>query len=261
MSNRDYTSIGQSARWLALTKATTNIPYARAAAVLLFGEATVLQAETAAATLGPHRLAHFDHRYRSIDEALGLTALRNIVEIGAGLSFRGLALSQTPGVHYLDTDLPDMITVKADLMSRLDHPQLEGTLRLEPLDALAPGALAAAVRRFPAGPVAIVNEGLLMYLDAAEKEQLAATIRKILRERDGSRWITADCYVREAQRPTGGRPEFEKFIADHRVEEQKFASWECAERFFETQGFTIEGRLQPDEARRIRETWILRVAP
>ena len=76
-------------------------------------------------------------------------------------------------------------------------------------------------------------------------------------ERTGSRWITADCYIRDGERPAAFDPEVEKFVAEHRVEKQKFASWESAERFFETQGFAIERRLKPDEARHIRETWIL----
>ena len=259
MTNRNYSSISQSAQWLALTRATTTIPFAREAAILLFGEATVRQAEAAVASLGEPRLGHFAHRYRSIDQALEIVGHQNIVEIGSGLSFRGLAMAQSPGIHYLDTDLPALMAVKADLAARLDHPPLHGTLRLEPLDALAPGALAGAVRHMSAGPVAIVNEGLLMYLDASEKERLATSIRGILQERSGSRWITADCYVREGERPTVLDPDVERFVAEHRVEEQKFASWEEAERFFEMQGFAIERRLKPIDVRHIRETWILTI--
>ena len=260
MTNRDYSSISQSAKWLALTRATTTIPFAREAAILLFGEATVREAEAAVANLSGHRLDHFEHRYRSIDQALGIVGHRNIVEIGAGLSFRGLALTQSPGIHYLDTDLPELLAVKADLVARLDHPPLQGTLRFAPLDVLVPGALAGAVRQMPPGPVAIVNEGLLMYLDAGEKERLATSIRGILQERTGSRWITADCYIRDGERPRALDPEVERFVAQHRVEEQKFASWGSAERFFEAQGFAIERRLTPIDVRHIRETWILRGA-
>ena len=257
MTNRNYASISQSAKWLALTRATTTIPFARAAAVLLFGEATVREAEAAVASLIGDRPGHFEQRYRSIDQALEIVGHRNIVEIGAGLSFRGLATAQSPGVHYLDTDLPELLAVKADLVARLDHLPLQGTLRLEPLDALAPGALAGAIRHMPAGPVAIVNEGLLMYLDGGEKERLATGIRDILQERTGSRWITADCYVRDGERPAALDPDVERFVAEHRVEEQKFASWGSAERFFAVQGFVIERRLTPADARHSRETWIL----
>ena len=257
--DRDYSSISESAKWLALTRGVTTIPFAREAAVLLFGEATVREAEAAVTGLSGHRLAHFENRYRSIDQALAMVGHRNIVELGAGLSFRGLAMAQSPGIHYLDTDLPELLAVKADLVARLDHPPLQGTLRLESLDALAPGALAGAVRHLPAGPVAIVNEGLLMYLDASEKERLAASIRGILEERTRSRWITADCYVRDGERRTALDPAVERFLAEHRVEEQKFASWESAERFFTMQGFAIERRLTPSEARHIRETWILTI--
>lgn len=257
MTNRNYSSISQSAKWLALTRATTTIPFAREVAVLLFGEATVEQAEVAVASMGEQRLSHFENRYRSIDQALESVGHRNIVEIGSGLSFRGLAMAQWAGIHYIDTDLPELMEVKSDLIARLDHPPLNGTLRLEPLDVMTPGALVTAVRHIPAGPVAIVNEGLLMYLDDSEKERLATTIRGILQERTGSRWITADCYIRDGERRMGIDPSVERFVAEHRVEEQKFASWESAETFFVSQGFAIERRLKPNDVRHIRETWIL----
>lgn len=260
MTDRNYASISQSAKWLALTKATTTIPFAREAAVLLFGEALVREAESTVASLTGAGLAHFEHRYRSIDQALEIVGHRNIVEIGAGLSFRGLAMARSPGIHYLDTDLPELVAIKSDLMAQLDHEPLGGTLRLEPLNALAPGALAGAVRQMPPGPVALVNEGLLMYLDMTEKQHLAATVRDILRERAGSRWITADCYIRDGERWTTSDPAVERFVAEQRVEEQKFASWEDAQQFFEAQGFAIDQRLRPVEARLIRETWILKVA-
>jgi hypothetical protein len=51
MTNRDYSSISPSARWLALTRATTSIPFAREAAILLFGEAVVREAEATVAGL------------------------------------------------------------------------------------------------------------------------------------------------------------------------------------------------------------------
>ncbi|MEO8452801.1 MAG: hypothetical protein ABI647_23620 [Gemmatimonadota bacterium] len=90
--------------------------------------------------------------------------------------------------------------------------------------------------------------------------RLATSIRGIVQERTGSRWITADCYVRDGERPTATDPNVERFVAEHRVEEQKFATWESAEQFFETQGFAIERRLTPMDARPIRETWILTIA-
>src|SRR4026208_2436314 len=127
MTNRNYSSISQSAQWLALTRATTTIPFAPEARTLLSGEAIVLQAEAAVASLGEQRLGHFEQRYRSIDQAVEIVGHRNIVEIGAGLSFRGLAMAQAPGIHYLDTDLPELQAVKADLVARLDHPPLHGT--------------------------------------------------------------------------------------------------------------------------------------
>ena len=43
-----------------------------------------------------------------------------------------------------------------------------------------------------------------------------------------------------------------------RVEENKFESWEAAERFFTESGFRVERRLVPPcEPRAVRQSWVL----
>lgn len=59
--------------------------------------------------------------------------------------------------------------------------------------------------------------------------------------------------------PTLPREEqVEKFLAEHRVEEQKFGSWEEAETFFANAGFAVERKLVPaSDPSMVRQTWIL----
>jgi hypothetical protein len=126
------------------------------------------------------------------------------------------------------------------------------------LDALDSGAFRTAAARLTPGPLAILNEGLLIYLDDTEKRQLAANVREAL-GRYGGVWITGDVYVRG---PTELRPPLspraQAFLDQHRVEEKKFPSWEAAERFFTAEGFVIRRRLSPsDDPRPIRESWVL----
>ena len=85
--------------------------------------------------------------------------------------------SRRADVFYLDTDLPEIAATKANLVARLHPAPLPGTLLVRPLDALDAEALRAAVDVMPAGPIAIVQEGLLMYLDDAEKTALATSVR------------------------------------------------------------------------------------
>ena len=188
-TSRDFSSISPSAKALLLVKAQTSLPFARQAAELLWGRGAVEEAERATASTpgAPGRRDHFERRARSLDEALAALGLPRILELAAGLSFRGLDLAtRRPDVSYLDTDLPEMAALKADLVARLQPAPLRGTLAVRPLDALAPDAVRAAVATLPAGPVAIVQEGLLMYLDDAEKSALATTVREVLLARGGA---------------------------------------------------------------------------
>src|SRR4051812_42315977 len=194
---RNYATISPSARALLLMKSQTSIPFAAEAARLVFG-AERLEAELARLQREPMtglRLQHFESRYRSIDVLLAETGLSHVLELGAGLSFRGLDLASRSGqpadFHYLDTDLVQMAALKAELVAALAPPLPGGRLEVLPLEALDPEAFRATVARLGPGPLAIVNEGLLVYLDDGEKGRLCTNIRDALVEHGGA-WITAD---------------------------------------------------------------------
>lgn len=248
-------------------KSQTSIPFAAEAARLVFG-AERLPAELAEMSSNPIsslRVQHFEARYRSIDTLLAESGLVHVLELGAGLSFRGLELSLRSGrvadLHYLDTDLAEMAALKTELVAALAPTWPNKTLEILALDALDPEAFRAMAARLGPGPLAVVNEGLLVYLDDTEKRRLCASIRDALRVHGGV-WITADIYVRTP--PSDARPALssraQAFLDQHRVEENKFESWEAAERFFTSEGFTIRRRSRPpNEPRAIRESWVLAV--
>jgi hypothetical protein len=90
-----------------------------------------------------------------------------------------------------------------------------------------------------------------MYLNKSEKENLCAIIRNTLKERGGC-WITADIYVKlEALGITHLKfnDRLEQFLREHRIEENKFESFEDAESFFKKQGFIINKKAEPDVSR------------
>jgi O-methyltransferase involved in polyketide biosynthesis len=253
---RDFSTISPSARWLLLAKAHSGLPYAREVAELVFGHDEVMAAAIPTSPEAAIRRRHFELRARSVDEALDLVAATRIVELAAGLSFRGLARAVRDDVHYLDTDLPDLVDLKRRILRQLSPATLAGTYRIESLDVMDDSALASALESLPDGPLSIAHEGLLMYLGVDEKARLAASIHAALRSR-GGRWITADVYLR--REPTIPREEqVEKFLAEHHVEEQKFGSWDEAEAFFAKAGFTVERRIVPaSDSALVRQTWIL----
>jgi hypothetical protein len=146
---KDYSTISPSARSLLWMKALTDIPFVRSAAGLIFGEETLPHDQHELVTAQfLKRLAHFETRYWSIDAALSMLGISNILEIASGFSFRGLHKTLYEDAYYIDTDLPEMIETKETLVRRLmrklpDAPI--GQMLLKPLNALDEDALKALV--------------------------------------------------------------------------------------------------------------------
>jgi O-methyltransferase involved in polyketide biosynthesis len=248
---RDWASISPSAKAILLVRSQTSLPYAREAAELLFGAEAVARAAADTSDGVLLRRVHFERRARSVDDALAAVAPTRILELAAGLSFRGLAAVEKAAIQYVDTDLPEMAAIKQSLLPRLSKAPRSGTLRVEALNALDQEALTKTVATMSDGPLAIVNEGLLMYLDDEEKRRLATNVRHLLVARGGV-WITADIYVRTTQ--TIFRDEKTKaFAFAHGIDEKKFATFDAAETFFTENGFAIQSRA----GNPTRETWTL----
>jgi O-methyltransferase involved in polyketide biosynthesis len=256
---RDYSSISPSALSLLLMKAQSEIPYAKEAATALWGDIAPSELSDALAEENARRrLRHFVSRYKSLDLLLRESGCSNVLELGAGLSFRGLELARTTSTFYIDTDLPDIVALKSDLIAKLAAHPCQGSLRVQALNALDAAHFEATVNEFPEGPLAIANEGLLVYLDEREKAQLAANVRAALAARGGV-WLTADVYI---QNPGGSAPNVSygrsrAFLDKHRVEQNKFRDWSAAERFFTNSGFTITNKLAHEHPLHIRESWAL----
>jgi O-methyltransferase involved in polyketide biosynthesis len=256
---RDFSTISPSAKSLLLLKSQTSLPYAKEAAELLFGAEAVGRAKDELLTTpgAELRRRHFELRARSVDIALAEVGASRVLELAAGLSFRGLAMAErTADVHYVDSDLANIVAIKSEIAGALPTQPLLGTVRFVDLNAVDAEAFRAAVHQLPPGPIAILHEGLLMYLDDEERNRLATNVTNALRERGGW-WITADIYVRTDAHVF--REERTKaFLEQHRVEEKKFASWGAAESFFTTYGFSVLKRSASSrDPQHARETWTL----
>jgi O-methyltransferase involved in polyketide biosynthesis len=258
MTDRDYSTISPSARAvLALRSLSPELPFVREAAEHVLGKDALATEHARLQGLAgwQMRLWHFVERYQSLDRLLAASGLTNVLELAAGLSLRSYALARQHAVTYLDTDLPEMIETKRGLVEQLAVGPLVGDVKLRAMNALGEGELTAAVDELPPGPVAVLNEGLLMYLDDAEKRRLAANVRDVLARRGGV-WITADIYLHTPGNmpPIGRDDRLNHFLTTHRVEENKFASFAEAEQLFTELGFAVTRR---EGASPIRQTWML----
>ncbi len=239
--NRDFSAISPTAKSILFLKALTDIPYARKAAELITYPEPYLPDFKITDPAYWARVFHFERRYWSINQLLAGLEIENILELSSGFSFRGLDMVRNRRVHYIDTDLEEMINKKQDLINLMnDKKNLKGQLYMMALNGLDENNFNEVVSYFPHGPLVIVNEGLLMYLDASEKEKICAIIKRILLKRGGY-WITADIY-RKTSLPElqEGKDELKKITDQQRIEEKMFDSFETARQFFEEQGFVID---------------------
>ncbi|HEX6666388.1 MAG TPA: class I SAM-dependent methyltransferase [Solirubrobacterales bacterium] len=122
-------------------------------------------------------------RHRIIDSILddlirgGIT---QVVEVACGMSPRGWRFTERFGerLTYIETDLPGMAERKRDALARMGS--LTVHHRVVDVDVLqegGPGSLAALVETLdPAEGLAIITEGLLMYLDDDTVDALWARI-------------------------------------------------------------------------------------
>ncbi len=248
--SKDFTSVSPSAKSLLLLKGYTNIPYAKDLAALMQGS-EVFELNFDDKDFGFWaRVLHFESRYWSIDQLLRQAHTQNMLELSSGYSLRGVDLCrQDESIHYIDTDLPELMTQKQRLVTRQHlNQQLKGQLELLPLNALDENAFREIVTRFVAGPLTIVNEGLLMYLNETEKRQLCGIIHRVLKQRGGY-WITADVYVRRGTEALNAIPQSKgeaAFFEQHHIEENKFESYESAAAFFREQGLEVVAEATPD---------------
>lgn len=134
----------------------------------------------------PSMPQYLAQRHLAIDHALGQAAPDCVVELGAGLSRRGLTWALDHGVRYVEIDLPHMVEAKraripGDLRARLGD-----RLSHASHDVLADdfaGALAAHLEG--AERPAIVAEGLLGYFTRDEQLKIARAIHRALAGRTG----------------------------------------------------------------------------
>jgi O-methyltransferase involved in polyketide biosynthesis len=241
--NKDFTSISPSAKWMILWKGHTNIPFAREVAELLeypnqyIPDFRKRDFTFWASTLG------LENRYWSINQLLNDLTIKNILELSSGYSFRSLEYTQQKVVHYIDTDLPDVITTKKEFIKSLTKDKLNTNSKLEllPLNVIDKNNFLEIIDHFSQGEIAIINEGLLGYLDKPEKEKLCSIIHDILMERGGY-WITADIGLKNKETKLGLKynDEIKEFNKQHNTEGNSFISFKEAEIFFKEMGFVID---------------------
>jgi O-methyltransferase involved in polyketide biosynthesis len=187
----------------------------------------------------------FEARFKSVSRILMEQGAKQILELAAGFSPRGMEFSQRPDFRdgvYVEADLPDMIERKRGIVAALlgSVPQ---NLKLCQASVLNRTQLEEACAAFRQTPVAVTAEGLLRYLTFPEKEELAANVIGILRTFGGC-WITPDIHTRHwaAQRRDHAFRERVESKIGRDLDGNYFDDEAHARSFFESCGFAVEER-------------------
>jgi O-methyltransferase involved in polyketide biosynthesis len=150
----------------------------------------------------PSMREYLEYRHRLIEAVLHARLPDRIVDLGAGLSRRGITWAADRGVECIDVDLPTMAAAKRRALEQVPA-ELRARLRVVDDDVLSPGfedrlaALLAGAER----PV-VTAEGLLSYFDPPDRQQTIATVADALRHAGGGSFV-CDVHTAEDQARVG----------------------------------------------------------
>jgi len=168
--------------------------------------AALIDADAAFATivgehgLDPEKLTFyapmFEARYKSITQLIRKAGASQVLELACGYSLRGLDMTRDGSINYVETDLPDVVTTKRELLDELR--QRHGIARSPSHVVTAADArnreqlrvAAAALDR--ARPLLVLCEGLIGYLTREETRQIAENVRNLIAQFGGGWWLVPD---------------------------------------------------------------------
>jgi hypothetical protein len=180
-ARRDYDKIGPTAHVTAYAWYQLGMPYAdlfvtRAGAAMYWSFATTAGAVGRLFGL-PTLVEYLEFRHRMIEAQLERLDPDRVIELGAGLSRRGLTWVLDRGVRYTEIDLPPMTQVKRRMLEnapgRARRALREGELELRSTDILAPsfGDELAELLAGSERPV-VISEGMLDYFELDDRQRL-----------------------------------------------------------------------------------------
>jgi O-methyltransferase involved in polyketide biosynthesis len=203
----DHDRIGPTAHYTAHVWQRLGLPYAdvfstRRGAALYWGFFFAGEWMTRLSPSVPSMCDYLEYRHRLIEAVLHTLLPDRLVDLGAGLSRRGVTWAADRGVASVDVDLPTMAAAKRRALEGVPAEQ-RTHLRVVDDDVLSPG-FEDRLETFLAGatrPV-VTAEGLLSYFDPADRQQVITTVAAALRRIGGGSFV-CDVHTAEDQARVG----------------------------------------------------------
>ena len=182
--DKEYEEISPTAIVTSYPRTFTDIPYEKE--IYNWLENHCKESTTLYKNLAPE----LEARYKQINKLLDESGIKQVIEIAAGYSSRGLIYSQK-GYNYIEMDLEGVSKNKKDLLNTINS-NIPSNLKIVTGNALSKDDFNKCKEYLKENePVAIINEGLLRYLTFEEKKIVAENIYEIL-SKYGGIWITSD---------------------------------------------------------------------
>ena len=188
----------------------------------------------------------FEARHKLLDKLIIESGIKQVLELASGLTTRGVIMTANPEVQYIETDLPKMAIEKRKIIQFLVLKEIissRSNLHIETANALELESLKHATRSFSKKPIAVVNEGLLRYLNFDEKAQVARNVHTLLHEFGGI-WITPDISMKSVIAREGENADRRiskiSTLTGRDVSKNLFENVDEAQGFFEKLGFSVE---------------------
>ena len=286
----DYSSISVTAKMVAFFRQFSDIPFAQEVAESVYARDALveigsrLDADGARAADDAARLDDPDSylpdevkvyapileaRYKSLVQLILNSGTTQVLELASGFSLRGLAMSRNSELAYVDTDLPGIQEEKRKLVAALRAKQLlpdAGNYHISVANALELSQLQAATSVLNHDrQLVVINEGLLMYLSADERSELANNVKQILATFAGGSWITSDFSIRKVADDVSEKiKRFRRAISgttDRQMYEAAFENEEGINDFIKDHGFSAEHHFQSDVVPHITSLESLKLNP
>jgi O-methyltransferase involved in polyketide biosynthesis len=197
----------------------------------------------------------FEARYKSITQVIFQSGASQVLELASGYSLRGLDLTRSHQLWYVETDLPEVVATKLGLLEDLrNHHGISPVSQhvVTAADALDFEQVRAATAVFDRRrPLTVLCEGLIMYLSKSETERLAMIIHGLLSEFAGGCWITPDfSFQADAVDLPPERVRLREAITgvtQRQVDASAFEDERDLAAFLNRSGFNVQVRSQVDE--------------
>lgn len=184
IDDKDYEEICPTAIVTSYPRIFTDIPYEKE--IYNWLESHCNEEVTLNKLLAPE----IESRYRLINKLLDNSNIKQVLELAAGYTSRGLIYSKK-GYNYVELDLENISKNKKEILKSIEK-NIPKNLNIVSGNALRKRDFKMVENYFnPSKEIAIINEGLLRYLTFDEKRQVAQNIYELL-SKYGGIWMTSD---------------------------------------------------------------------